>query len=238
MYWTNFSGSLPLIALLAAKGLEQAVSFLKEKWNLGVATALGIVVIAFASQHYLSAGWGAAVINGLPCGTLNPTCRSDITNLRSNKPLPEQWNIDQLLRPVVNDQSCNSQKACLLVLVSHRSQYFSDELFNYKLVQAFDQESRQPSTTFYPQRNIRIKRLSKENRPSSPQFYGDYVVFLTNANQQPRDFPVRHFGAADIEVEEINFVINELQKKSGKFKLLKELTLPNKEIAFLARVVR
>lgn len=236
MYWTNFSGALPLLALIAAKGLENflSISIIKSKNILSIIIVL--LVMGFALQHYLSSGWGIAKINGLPCGTLNPDCRSNIVNLRKNSPQPANWALEELLEPIVSNSQCRSEQGCSVNLVSHRSQYFSDEMLSYKLVEYFDLETRKAAPTFYPQRSVQIKRLTAKTRPSSLEFENDFIIFLTDKKGAPRQFEINHFAAAGDETQEILHIQQSLIKNNGKFELVKRLELPNEEVAHLVRV--
>lgn len=232
--WQNFSGILPMCAAVTAGA---AMTILDQTCRRVQATTLGrcgvpllialmLTPILFV---YCIVNWGhrestsslarvlgvrascAGVQDGLAC---------------ENPPASGDWFAADVIDVVVRDPRCKAS-GCDVAVLGHRQAYYSDEALAYSLVQFSPRESRLSSSDFYPERNLRFKRVEGGIDRARRQIgNSQYVIILEPVNLSAANASNGYFSQ---EGALSNEILQQIQGDSSRGAEVLRRTLPTAE---------
>jgi len=185
--WQSFAGVLSMFAVLTAVASIGLLDCLSRQgcspvrngfWSIAT---IGVVT-ATAGLTYATLNWGSdelpkhlTTITGI-----RPTCHMHNEMACANPPVGGDWFVNEALAIMISDPRCKSA-TCDIAVLGHRQSYFSDEALAYSVVLGFPLESRLVSRKFYPERNLRFKRVMGDVSDAWRQIAGSqYVLILEN----------------------------------------------------------
>jgi len=207
--WHHMSGVVPMVAVLTGVGvvalLDRVSDRFQDKMRPQHRTALVMLLLTVvATMPYVAVNWasvGLASSASQFTGVTAPCERLRDDGACHHPPVAGNWHVRELMDALVVDARCKTVP-CEVAVLGHRQDYFSDESLTYSLILEYPVESRRVSSAFYPERNVRFKRISGSEHDAIDQLKSsDYVLLILNSNE-PSMQNRNHFFEKERELSE------------------------------------